>query len=128
MATATQTPAAGKFTKEEGEVIKRALTAYERMTGDEKAAGLAGRIQIADPEKDAAEEAKRVQDQYNRQAELARRVEETQQAQRQAERAAQGGDDTQPGNPGGGQEALATERAKAAGARPASPPSAAPHK
>lgn len=117
-----------KLSEKDHDTVKKALNTYERMTG-EPASGLINQIEVANPEKDTAAEAARKDAAYKSQAELQAAVEATEQAQRRAAAAAVANpDNMQPQNPGGDQEAMATERAKAAGAKPASPPTAAPHR
>ncbi len=112
--------------KDDHELLKRALKTHEHVTG-ERASHLADSIPVVEDE-DPKAKAARQQKEYEATAALNRRVEETQQAERRARAAAGAGAGTgspaespntpanvQPGNPGGGQEALATENAKAAG-------------
>lgn len=117
----------GGLNKDDHALLKRALKTHEHVTG-ERATHLADSIPVASDD-DPEAKAKEAQRQHEATAKLAARVEETQQAERRARADQQAGTSTagrpaespgtpanmQPGNPGGGQEALATERAKAAG-------------
>ncbi len=96
------------------DLLKRALSTHEHVTG-ERVTHLADSIPVLADEDPKAKAAKAQKD-YEAQAKLNSRVEETAQAERRARAAATAPSDAQqPGNPGGGQEALATDRAKAAG-------------
>lgn len=110
--------------QQDHDLLRRALKTHEHVTG-ERASHLADSIAVASPvdPKAKAEASKRA---YDSQAKLQNRVEETEQAQRRARVESEGGGprpaespntpaNVQPGNPGGGQEAMATERAKAQG-------------
>jgi hypothetical protein len=114
-----------KVSKENHEKIRRALTMYERTTG-ESVAGLIDAVEV-DSGEDLAAKREAHDKAYAAQAELNAKVEATEQAQRRAQAARDAGD-LQPGNPGAGQEALVTERAKALGIQPAGkePATAAP--
>src|SRR4051812_27837564 len=107
-----------KISQSDHDIVRRALTTYERTTG-ERAAHLIDQIEVADDAADAQAKQDKAAADYKAQAELNRRVEETQQAERQARAGAASGDALQPGNPGAGQEALVTERAKAQGIKAA---------
>jgi len=96
------------------DLLKRALKTHEHVTG-EKASHLADSIPVVN-EEDPAAKAKEAQRLHDANAKLSARVEETQQAERRARAALDAGPGSvQPGNPGGGQEAMASDRAKAAG-------------
>lgn len=105
-----------KLSKEDHAIVRRALTSHERLTG-ERAAHLIDSIEV-ESDQDPAAKQKAAQEAYNAQAELNRKVEETHQAERRARAGGRTPDDIQPGNPGAGQEALVTERAKALGISP----------
>lgn len=108
------------------DLLKRALKTHEHVTG-EKVTHLADSIPVV-TEEDPKAKAKAAQKAYEDNAKLTSRVEQTQQAERQARAAAAAPagaaspaespstpSNVQPGNPGGGQEAMATDRAKEQG-------------
>lgn len=99
--------------KEEHERLKRAVTMYHNLTGE--TVDISG-IPIENPEEDAKAKAKRAEKDLQEQADITRKSEEAQQRERQL-RARPVGGDVQDENPGPGQPAMVTERAKAQGKR-----------
>jgi hypothetical protein len=104
-----------KLSKEDYDTLKRALGMFERLTGD-KTSQILALASVANPEEDKKAEAARKDAAYKRQAELTALHEDAEQKLRQS-RETRTADEVQPGNPGPGQGALATERAEEAGHR-----------
>lgn len=117
-----------KVTKEEHDKLQRAAEMYTRLTG-ESIGDIVGKIAVSDADADKEAEAKAADDRYRAQAAAQSAYEVAEQAHRRARAAVDAGG-VQPGNPGPGMPAMATERAKAAGhdRHGEEPPTAKPSK
>lgn len=101
------------LSKEDHEKLTRAATMYRNLTGE---ALDVTSIPVAEPEKDAKERAKREEKAFTERAKATKSAEDAKQKLRQLEIAEQkGASGVQDENPGPGQPAMVTERAKAQG-------------
>ena len=98
--------------REDHQKLTRAARMYSNLTGED-VNGIVSSIPVRSEEDDAAARAKAAEEDAQRKAEMNRKVEEAQQQARRLQSGQTG--DVQPGNPGPGQPAMATERAKDAG-------------
>src|SRR5687767_7665059 len=110
--------------KEDHEKLSRAAKMYATLTGETIDVGA---IPIAEPEEDAKKKAERQERALANQAELTKKLEEAKQAERKLTISQQRGD-IQDENPGAGQPAMVTERAREQGVtrKGQEPPQAAP--
>lgn len=94
------------------ERLQRAAKMYSQLTGE--AVDLGG-ITVDKPEEDAKAKAEKLQKQQAAESKVQKAKEDADQQLRKLKVAQQTGDDIQDENPGPGQPAMVTERAKAAG-------------
>jgi hypothetical protein len=101
--------------QEDKQKLERAARMYSNATGED-VTGVVGSIPVYNPEEDQKAKAKAAEEQLTRQAETQSALEKSQQEARRLRARTNEQGEVQPENPGPGQPAMVTERAKAQGA------------
>ena len=100
--------------EEEQKRLGEAATMYRNMTGHDLSSVVSG-IPVQKPEEDAKAKQARAQKQLDSTAQAQRHLEDADRQARKLRRQAQGGDDVQDNNPGPGQPAMVSDRAREQG-------------